>query len=449
MISAPRKSSGKTTLTLGISAALIEQGSKIRVFKKGPDYIDPMWHRAVTGFPCYNIDSYWMDDEECRDIFIRHGCEADLNIVEGNHGLHDGLDLSGQNSGAHLAKLLQIPVILVVDSSGMNRGVAAIVLGHQKMDPDVQFGGVILNNVASPRQAKKQIAAIEHYCGIPVLGTLPRTAEIQIKERHLGLTTTHEISAVKKVVASIAAIVKENCDLDKIKSAANILSNAQSSMMGSSVAESPKARIAVAYDKSFCFYYEENFNALRKAGAELVYFDTFSDPQLPEVDGIYIGGGFPESYLQELEDNHRLRNDIKVKINNGMPAYAECGGLMYLTNSIEREGIKKNMVGVIPADVLFQKKPVGKGYVELNTFSRKCWFNSSELIKGHEFHYSRLINIGSEIEYNYRVRRGTGIDGEFDGIVHKNLLASYAHIHSSCAPDWAKQFVGAAVGNRV
>lgn len=447
MISAPRKSSGKTTLTLGVSAALIEQGCKVRVFKKGPDYIDPMWHHAVTGLPCYNIDSFWMDDDECCDIFNRYGREAELNIVEGNHGLHDGLDLTGKNSGAHLAKLLKIPVILVVDSSGMNRGVAAIVLGHQKMDPDVQFGGVILNNVASQRQAQKQVAAIEHYCNIPVLGTLPRTAEIQIKERHLGLTTTHEISAVKKVVLSIAEIVKENCDLDKIKSAANILSISETRQTENSFSANPKVRIAVAYDKSFCFYYEENFNALKRAGAELVYFDTLSDQKLPDVDGIYIGGGFPESFLPELEDNQSLRNDIKLKVDSGVPTYAECGGLMYLAKSIEREGLKKEMVGIIPADVLFQKKPVGKGYVELNSISKKSWFNTSQLIKGHEFHYSRLINIGSDIEYNYRVKRGTGINGEFDGIVYKNLLASYAHIHSSCAPGWAKQFVDAAAKN--
>ncbi|MBT6498860.1 MAG: AAA family ATPase, partial [Deltaproteobacteria bacterium] len=214
-ISAPRKSSGKTTLTIGISAALMEQGLKLRVFKKGPDYIDPMWHQAVTGLPCYNIDPYWMSPEMCQSIFATHSRGVDFSLVEGNHGLHDGLDLAGSNSGAYLAKLLGLPVILVVDGSGMNRGVAAIVLGHQKLDPDLNIGGVILNHIGTPRQREKQVAAIEHYCGIPVLGAIPKTTNVQIKERHLGLITIHETELVSEVVSAAAEAVKENCDLDR------------------------------------------------------------------------------------------------------------------------------------------------------------------------------------------------------------------------------------------
>ncbi|MCP4750985.1 MAG: hydrogenobyrinic acid a,c-diamide synthase (glutamine-hydrolyzing) [Proteobacteria bacterium] len=441
MISAPRKSSGKTTLTLGISSALMQRGMKLCVFKKGPDYIDPMWHKAVTGRACYNIDPYWMDSELCRKIFLTHSSGMDFSLVEGNHGLHDGLDLEGNNSSAYLAKILEIPVVLVVDSSGTNRGVAAVVLGHQLLDPEVTIAGVVLNNVSSPRQIQKQVAAIEHYCGIPVLGALPTTTNIRIKERHLGLITVHETSLVEEAVAAASEAVNQNCDLDKIQAAAGSICPVESDGMAACPPVQPRTKIGVAFDKAFCFYYQDNLDALGQAGAELVFFDTLNDRCLPEVDAIYIGGGFPESFLPELENNRALRSDLRAGIESGMPVYAECGGLMYLTRSIEREGEKKEMVGAIPADVHFQTKPVGKGYIELNSITNTSWLHINRLIKGHEFHYSRLSNIGSEIEYKYQVRRGMGIDGKYDGIVYKNVLASYAHIHSASVPEWASQFV--------
>ncbi len=448
MISASSKSSGKTTLTLGIAAALIQQGTKLRIFKKGPDYIDPMWHEAVCGHISHNIDPYLMDHELCRKTFLTHSAKVDFSLVEGNHGLHDGMDLEGKNSGAFLAKLLDIPVILVVDSSGMNRGIAAIVLGHLHLDPDVRIGGVVLNKVSSPRQEQKQVSAIEHYCGIPVVGALPRTSGIQIKERHLGLVTIHESSWVDGVISSVAEVVKRNCDLDRIRNIAGKITRLEvpEKVLVSDIA--PKVKIGVAYDKAFCFYYPENLEGLKTAGAELVFFDTLTDRHLPEVDAVYIGGGFPESFLRELEDNRSLRRELRRKIEEGLPTYAECGGLMYLSRSIEREGEKRKMVGAIPADVLFQKKPVGKGYVELGSASNNSWFRIQRLIKGHEFHYSRLINIGSEIEYNYSVRRGTGVDGKNDGIIYKNVLASYAHLHHANVPEWTSQFVEFVYRNR-
>ena len=440
-VSAPRKSSGKTTLTIGISAALIEQGIKLRVFKKGPDYIDPMWHQAVTGFPCYNIDPFWMSPEMCETIFATHSREVDFSLVEGNHGLHDGLDLEGSNSGAYLAKLLGLPVILVVDGSGMNRGVAAIVLGHQKLDPELNIGGVILNHIGTARQRDKQVAAIEHYCDIPVLGAIPKTTDVQIKERHLGLTTIHETELVSEVVSAAAKAVKENCDLDRIKAIAGNI--CPSGAIEKEIIEvvPPKVKIGVARDKSFCFYYQQNFDALLKSGAELLFFDTLSDKSLPDVDGLYIGGGFPESFLSELESNHPLRRELKSAVESGMPVYAECGGLMYLTRSITRDGQTCEMVGALPADVQFQKKPVGKGYIEIRTIPEKGWFQTKRSLRGHEFHYSRLVNIGSEIEYTFEMERGMGVDGKNDGIVYKNTIAAYSHIHSGVVPEWSEQFV--------
>lgn len=443
-ISAPRKSSGKTTLTLGLTAALMQQDLKLRVFKKGPDYIDPMWHASVTGLPCYNIDPFWMSPEKCQQIFSTYAREVDLSLVEGNHGLHDGLDLKGTNSGAYLAKLLKLPVVLVMDSSGMNRGVAAIVLGHQQLDPDVNIAGVVLNHVGTARQRDKQVAAIEYYCGIPVLGALPKTTNIQIKERHLGLTTIHETELVNEVVAAAAGAVRDNCDLDRIRELAGNICLPEAPPTPAPVA-SARVRIGVARDKAFCFYYQQNFNALRQAGAELVFFDTLRDTSLPVVDGLYIGGGFPESFLQELEANRPIRVELKRAIDSGMPVYAECGGLMYLTRSITREGETRQMVGALPADVEFQKKPIGKGYIEIRTTPGKSWFQCDRLIKGHEFHYSRLVNLGSEIEYNFRMERGVGVDETNDGIVYRNLIASYSHIHSDVVPEWAEQFVDFAL----
>lgn len=441
MISAPRKSSGKTTITIGIAGALMQQGIKSRVFKKGPDYIDPMWHKAVTGFTCYNIDPYWMEVDLCRKIFATHSAEVDFVLVEGNHGLHDGLDLKGGNSSADLAKLLGIPVVVVIDSFGMNRGAAAVVLGQKQLDPTVKITGVILNNVGNSRQAQKQIAAIEYYCGLPVLGAMPRTADLYIKERHLGLVTIHESSLVDQIISSVIKAVNENCDLERIKSAAGKICPIEKSDLCFSSSKPSRVKIGVALDKAFCFYYPDNFEALKKAGAELIFFDTLEDKTLPEVDAVYIGGGFPESFLQKLENNKSLRTELKKKIEADLPVYAECGGMMYLTRSIQNNGVKKEMVGAIPADVLFQEKPVGKGYIEFTTISDHSWFNTDRLIKGHEFHYSRLENIGSKIEYNYQVQRGTGINGKYDGILYRNVLASYAHIHSLNVPEWASQFV--------
>ncbi len=443
MISAPKKSSGKTTVTLGLTSALTERGNKVRVFKKGPDYIDPMWHKAASGNTCYNIDPFWMNEAKCQKAFFSRSSGMDLCFVEGNHGLHDGLDLKGSNSGAALAKLLKIPVLLVVDGSGANRGVAAVVLGHQMMDEDVQISGVILNNVASPRQAEKQQAAIEHYCGIPVVGALPRSSDTGIKERHLGLVTVHENSDVDRVIKELGKVVLENCDLDKVLSIAHPLRQPEglSDLPESVIKTSPIVKIGVAYDGAFCFYYPENFSSLEAAGAELLFFNTLNDAKLPDVDGVYIGGGFPESFLPELENNAGIRKDLKQKILEGLPVYAECGGLMYLTRSIERHGIKKEMVGAIPADVLFQEKPVGKGYSELNVRPTNDWLNCTDVIKGHEFHYSSLINIDRELDYKFDIVRGTGIDGKRDGILYRNILASYTHIHAEVVTGWAESFV--------
>jgi cobyrinic acid a,c-diamide synthase len=439
-ISAPKKSSGKTTLTLGISAALVKQNHTVKVFKKGADYIDPMWHRAATGQNCYNLDLHLMTEKGCLDSFNQRSLNIDFSIIEGNHGLHDGFGLRGEESSAHLAKLLKAPVLLVVDASGSNRGVAAVVLGHQKLDPDVNIAGVILNQVANNRQIKKQRESIEYHCGIPVIGAMPKFTEFKIKERHLGLLTVHESDMVDEVIDAASASVSQYCNLDQIKqlSATNTIEFDPSLVLN--LKPEKVVDIAVAYDKAFCFYYPENIEALEQAGANLKFFDTMNDQKLPEADGIYIGGGFPESFLKELEANQCMRDQLKKEIEAGTPVYAECGGLMYLTQSIKYESVQAYMVGAISADVQFHKKPVGHGYSNLKTIDGS-WLNIEHEIQGHEFHYSELTNLSKNMDFAFQIKRGCGVDKKYDGIKVNNLIAAYTHLHAISVPEWAVQFV--------
>jgi len=439
-ISAPRKSSGKTTLTLGISAALIQNNHTVKVFKKGADYIDPMWHRAATGQNCYNLDMHLMSEADCLKSFNKRSYNIDFSLIEGNHGLHDGIGIKGENSSAHLAKLLAAPVLLVVDAAGANRGVAAVVLGHQHLDPNVKIAGVVLNQVANNRQIRKQRESIEYHCGIPVVGAMPKSTAFKIKERHLGLLTVHETDMVDEVIKAAAASVSQNCNLDQIKQLAASSIIPLDSGLKENIKKEKVVDIAVAYDKAFCFYYPENIEALEAAGANLKFFDTMNDKDLPEADGIYIGGGFPESFLKELEENVSMRQQIRSQIEAGKPTYAECGGLMYLTRSIKYDNVSAQMVGAVPADVQFYKKPVGHGYSHLKTIN-DSWLNVDYEIRGHEFHYSELINLSKNVNFAYQLNRGCGVDKKNDGISLNNLIAAYTHLHAISVPEWASQFV--------
>ena len=440
MISAPRKSSGKTTISLGMARALTDRGMSVRMFKKGADYIDPMWHRAATGRSCYSLDLHMMGTEACRRSFEEHSRHMNVSLVEGNHGLHDGLGIQGEESSAHLSKVLDIPVLLVVDASGSNRGIAAVVLGHRQLDPDVRIAGVILNRVANSRQEAKQRSSIEHHCDIPVVGAMPRSTALQIKERHLGLLTTHESDLSETIIASAARAVAQNCALDKILEVADSAAVCQL-VAAEKIRAEQKVTIGVAYDPAFCFYYPENLEALRMAGAKLLFFDTLESQFLPDADGFYIGGGFPESFLQELEGNRTVRKQLKERLEDGTPAYAECGGVLYLVRSIERNGRKGEMVGVLQADACFCSTPVGHGYVHLEPQKGKSWLTSASPIAGHEFHYSKLVNISPDLDYHYTIKRGIGIDRIHDGMIYKNVLASYAHLHAVAVPRWAAEFV--------
>jgi len=448
LVSAAHKSSGKTTISVGLCAALAARGHKVQPFKKGPDYIDPMWLGRAAGTPCRNLDFYTQSEVEILDDYARAGRTADITIVEGSKGLYDGMDLIGSDSSAGLARLLGLPVILVIDTQGITRGVAPLILGYQAFEPDIPIAGVILNKVASDRHEGKLHAAIGQYTDVPVLGAVRRSRDLEIVERHIGLVPANEADDAEAQVQRIADHVGGDVDLDLLATVTGAIPHALTRpAKPRPVAEvSRRVRIGVCRDAAFGFYYAADLQALSEAGADLVEFDAITDAALPEVDGLFISGGFPETQMAALEANAGLRAEIKTAIEAGMPVYAECGGLMYLARQISWRGEVREMVGAIKADVVMTERPVGRGYVRLRESGRGPW----PLVRGaettpefpaHEFHYSRLENIDPALDFAYDVLRGAGSDGVHDGIIYKNMLASYAHLRDVEDNRWTARFV--------
>ncbi len=441
LVSAAHKSSGKTTVSIGLCAALSARGLAVQPFKKGPDYIDPLWLSQAAGRACRNLDFYLAPHVELKAQFARYGHDADVCLVEGNKGLYDGLDLDGSNSNAALARLLDLPVILVLDAGGMTRGIAPLILGYQAFDPELKIAGVILNRLGGSRHEAKLRAVIEHYTDVPVLGAIHRDARLALTERHLGLMPANENLAADLRIREIAGLVAAQVDLDRLLALAPASQPLPQPLpMRPSSAE--PLSIGIAKDAAFGFYYADNLDALAAAGATLVPFDTLHDARLPEVDGLFIGGGFPESFLDQLEANVAVRADIGAAIAAGLPAYAECGGLMYLSRSITWAGRTHQMVGAIAGDVVMHEKPIGRGYVRVSVTADHPWLARPATLPAHEFHYSGLANLAPGTRFAYRMERGHGIDGEHDGIIHRNLLASYSHLRSTAGCDWAARFVG-------
>ena len=454
LISAAHKSSGKTTISIGLCKALSDRGLTLRPFKKGPDYIDPMWLSAAAGRTCRNLDFNLMERPEITAYFERHAAGADLALIEGNKGLYDGLDLDGSNSNAALAALLRAPVVLVIDARGMTRGIAPLILGFQAFDRDINIAGVVLNNLGGARHEAKLRAVIEHYTDVPVVGAVHHDARIEIVERHLGLMPSNESAEASAKIGEIGAAVARQVDLDRVLEIAGWLPPMRRRGSAAAVAAAASApaadlRIGWARDRAFGFYYADDLEALRQAGAQLVPVDTLRDSRLPALDALFIGGGFPERLMQELEANAALRADIRRAALGGLPVYAECGGLMYLARSISWNGVTRQMTGVIPADVVMHDKPAGRGYVRLRETDRHPWpqlgaaGNGGE-VAAHEFHYSTLENIGAGVSFGYEVLRGFGIDGRRDGITCHNVFACYAHLRSVGAHNWAQRFVAFA-----
>jgi cobyrinic acid a,c-diamide synthase len=451
-ISAAHKSSGKTTVSIGLAAAWSALGLKVQTFKKGPDYIDPMWLARASGRPCFNLDFNTQTHAEITASVEMRAANADLALIEGNKGLYDGVDVGGTDSSAALARLTAAPVILVIDVLGMTRGIAPLVLGYQNFDRDLRIAGVVLNKVGPARQETKLRQALERYTDLPVLGAIPRDQALLVKERHLGLMTPAEALAWEIAIEKIRRSIESCVDLDRLLTLSRTAITAESCAQGAKQpiahisARTPTIRIAVARDAAFGFYYPDDLEAFERAGATLCFFDALNDTRLPDADGLFIGGGFPETQAERLSANAALRADIARQLRAGLPAYAECGGLMYLTRSIRWQGHTHEMVGFIPADTVMHDRPQGRGLVILEETPDMPWPHSgpeprAARIQAHEFHYAALENLGAGLRFAYRVRRGSGIADKHDGIILGNLLASFSHLRSSQANPWIERFV--------
>lgn len=439
-ISAAHKSSGKTTLTLGLCAALHARGHAVQGFKKGPDYIDPLWIGMASQRPCYNLDFHMMERDEIEQQFDLVAAQARISLIEGNKGLYDGLDLDGSNSNAALAKLLGAPVVLVVDARGMTRGVAPLILGYQAFDPDICIAGVILNNLGGSRHESKLRAVIEHYTDVEVIGAVQHDASLQIAERHLGLVPANEQQAALSRIHHVGELVAAQVDLDRLLAIADSASERNAAFTEAIKLHATPIRIGIALDQAFGFYYSEDLDTLRQAQVELVEVDTLNNQALPSLDGLIIGGGFPEVFMQSLEANTGLRQSIKQAIEAGLPTYAECGGLMYLSRSLSWQGRTCEMVGVVPGDTLMHDRPVGRGYASLQPTGDDHW-QETRNIPAHEFHYSSLENLPTDSIYAYQVKRGHGIDGQRDGYQLHNLLAGYVHRRGTGDQGWIAPFL--------
>ncbi len=466
LVCGTRRSSGKTTFAIGLCAALARRGLVVQPFKKGPDYIDPMWLGRAAGRACRNLDPYVSGWHEVESSFARLASAATFSVVEGNLGLHDGLAADGSDSNAALGRRLGLEAILLLDAHGTSRGIAPLALGQQAFDPALRFAGVVLNRVGGARHEAKLRDAIARHTNLRVLGAIPNDPSFSIAERHLGLVPSNEAGDSDRTIARLADAIERHVEVSGlINTTGSAISAAEAATL-----PRPDLRIAIARDQAFGFYYPDDLEALRAAGAELVAFDALRDSVLPEADAVVIGGGFPEALAPALQANASLRAHLRQRIAQGLPVYAECGGLMYLSRSITWNASRYEMVGAIEADAVMQPRPVGRGYVRLRETGELPWPAADDPAVGpgigtadgpaydptigsaggpaddgeivaHEFHHSRLEGLPANTRYAFEVLRGHGIDGTHDGIVQGNLYAGYAHQRSVGSNRWAKRFV--------
>ncbi len=491
IIAALRGGSGKTILSIGIIAALRKLNKTIAPFKKGPDYIDAGWLALAADRSCYNLDSFLLSEKDNLQSFLYHSANRSISVIEGNRGLFDGIDLEGSTSTAELAKLLHCPVVLCVDCTKITRTMAAVVMGCSLFDPDVMIKAVILNRVANLRHEKKLRDSIEHYCGVPVLGAIPKLDQQHFPERHLGLVPTPEHDWATDAIEAIANIAEQHLDLKailKISQQApglrkedggqntedreqreerrekrtegrrqraedrDLRPEVQSLYRASSIEhpvssiEKSAPKIGIIRDSAFQFYYPENIDALSDGGAEVVFVSPLKDRELLDLDALYIGGGFPETHAEKLADNKSFSRQLKALADDGFPIYAECGGLMYLGEKLILEGNTYPMVGILPVAFDFYKKPQGHGYTIVTVEGANPYYDVGTEIRGHEFHYSRVSNwTGTQSDLVFRMKRGVGIHKDRDGIVYKNVLATYTHVHALGTPGWAAALIRNAV----
>ncbi len=442
MIAGAGGDSGKTLATLGLIGAYRRKGIPVMPFKKGPDYIDPAWLRLAAGREAHNLDTWMMGTRQVLRSFSEYVITDGLNIMEANRGLHDGENAQGTHSSAEMAKLLGFPVVIVIPVVKVTRTIAAILMGIKMFDRDVNFAGVILNQIATERQARVIRDAVENEAGIPVLGIIPRMRKDPLPGRHLGLVTPEENQVADKAIELSAKLIEDNVDLDRISEIAGdvtgieIPSGVQSEQSVIIPQRDKPIRIGYFTGSAFTFYYPENLEALSGDGFTLVPVNPFEITELPDIEALYIGGGFPETHAARLSDNESIRKSVAEAAEKGLPIYAECGGLMFLSKSIHWEGNTYPMAGVFEHSIQISKRPQGHGYQEVVVEEENPFFKKGQQLRGHEFHYSR-IETQSSLSTVFRVKRGVGVGDARDGLLHRNVLASYLHLHVSGAQAWA------------
>jgi len=435
---------GKTTVTLGVMAAWRRRGLVVQGFKVGPDFIDPGLHEAVTGRPSYNLDGWMCGREHVLETVARTAADADVALVEGVMGCFDGADATGDaGSTAEIARWLDAPVVLVLDAGAQARSAAAVALGFERFDPALRVVGVIANRVAGEAHGGMVTAAIRAACAAEPLGAIPRDDGVAIPERHLGLVTAAETPLAPAGLDRLVALVEASIDLDRLLAIARPAPApapaARAAWGREAEAVAGRARIAVARDAAFQFYYRENLERLSACGAELVYWSPLRD-DAPEADGFYFGGGYPELHARALAANERALAAVAAHVRGGTPVYAECGGLMYLAESLEdMDGVRHRMVGALPAAVRMSPRRLTLGYREVRFTSRTPLGPAGTVARGHEFHCSTLQPVPSSVPRAYAVLGGGGAGAE--GYLINQALASYVHLHFGSNPALARGFV--------
>ena len=436
-LSATRKSSGKTCIAAGLLRALRNRGLAVAPFKKGPDYIDPMWLARAAGRTCRNLDFHTQTAAEIRAAAAAAGDGCAL--IEGNKGLFDGVAEDGSDSNAALAKLLDAPVLLALDCEGTTRGVAPLVQGYRRFDAAVRYAGAILNRTGGSRHEAKLARALEEHTDLPVLGALGRTPELELEERHLGLVTCAEQADAEERIERMARAVEQGVEVGRLLDAD---APAPAEVPAAVAGGRPELRIGYARDAAFGFYYPDDLERFARCGARLVPFDTLTDDAPPNVDGLWLGGGFPETQAAALAANAPMRAALRRLLADGLPAYAECGGLMYLTRRLRYRGMDWDMVGAVAADCAVEEHPQGRGLAELEATADFPWpgVAPGTPAPAHEFHYSRLENLPDDVRWGWRVRRGDGIVAGADGLTQGGLFASYCHLRHTSRFEWVRHF---------
>ncbi len=442
LISSHKGGAGKTIFTLGLIYYLRSLGINISAFKKGPDYIDAGWLSKISKTSCRNLDLFLFDEQYNLYSFYLGSQGKDLAIIEGNRGLFDGLDVFGSCSTAKLAQILKTPIILILDCTKVTRSIAALVKGFIEFERDIQIKGVILNKIARPRHENIIRASIEYYTDVEVLGVIPKLKSLP-QERHLGLITSLEYNE-KNFLEELKLVIKENVEIEKILKLSKEVTPIEIELFSmNNEMIFNRIKIGVFMDEAFQFYYPENLESLVRMGAKLEFINSIKDRKLPKVSGLYLGGGFPEVKAELLGENKELLKEVKEAILAGMPVYAECGGLMYLGEKIIWKNQQYPMCGVLPIIFTVEKFPQGHGYVIAKVKEKNPYFELGSVIKGHEFHYSRPLEIKEQknLRFIFELERGIGFKNKMDGILFKNLLATYTHIHIFSVKCWAMNFL--------